>query len=75
MQVKDSMEANLKNMKIYTEIKIILYNLFHSMVLKIFGVCFTLLFIFSTTIYYVERGYVRTIKSHGQQETVQSNIN
>lgn len=75
MQVKDSMEANLKNMKIYTEIKIILYNLFHSMVLRIFAVCFALLFIFSTTIYYVERGYVRTIKSHGQQETVQSNIN
>ncbi len=69
------MELKFKKLTLYRNVKIITYNLFHSMVFRIFAVCFVVLFIFSTAILYIEQGYTRIVTSHGQQEVLQSNIN
>jgi voltage-gated potassium channel len=69
------MELKLKNLSLYRNVRIVIHNLLHSMVFRIFAVSFVVLFIFSTAIFYIEKGYTRAITIHGQHEIVQSNIN
>lgn len=63
------------NFNMYRNARIIFHNLLHSLIFRIFAVCFLVLFIFSTAIFYIEKGYTRTITRHGECEVVESNIN
>lgn len=69
------MELKFKNINMYRNVRIVIHNLLHSMMFRIFAVCFVILFIFSAAIFYIENGYTRTITIDGQHEIIRSNIN